>query len=193
MWVCWVVKRFLLMCGVIEFGLEHTSQCWSSIPKPSHNFGHSGTVPLGDFYIFCLQQAPLPPPPWEWRRAYLWGSKSHGRVGCNRGESVLLTRIYYLITSAFLKFYAALHEWSTGERKHIDFTANMYLDVYNCHINALEKIERNCQKPFQNMMADIFRLAVWVSRFYLIILLTFPKQWQFKGRCAFTPGCNARS
>ncbi|KAI9453909.1 hypothetical protein BJY52DRAFT_1189256 [Lactarius psammicola] len=57
-------------------------------------------------------------------------------------------------------FYAALHEWSTGERKHIDFTANMYLDVYNCHINALEKIERNCQKPFQNMMADIFRLAV---------------------------------
>ncbi|KAI9450402.1 hypothetical protein BJY52DRAFT_1191878 [Lactarius psammicola] len=57
-------------------------------------------------------------------------------------------------------FYAALYEWSTGERKHIDFTANMYLDIYNCHINALEKIERNCQKPFQNMMADIFRLVV---------------------------------
>ncbi|KAF8264245.1 hypothetical protein EI94DRAFT_1806062 [Lactarius quietus] len=34
--------------------------------------------------------------------------------------------------------YAAFKEWSTGEYKRSNFTANMYLDVYKGHINTLD-------------------------------------------------------
>ncbi|KAN0136175.1 hypothetical protein V8E53_006035 [Lactarius tabidus] len=43
-------------------------------------------------------------------------------------------------------YYAALNEWRTGERKPLGFTANMYIDAYNSHINSLDKMERQ-RKP----------------------------------------------
>ena len=57
------------------------------------------------------------------------------------------------------QYYAALSEWSTGERKQHDFTANMFLDAYGCHIVSLEKIENLRNPSYHKMMADIYQLA----------------------------------
>ncbi|KAI9447601.1 hypothetical protein H4582DRAFT_2068214 [Lactarius indigo] len=56
-------------------------------------------------------------------------------------------------------YYATLSEWHTGKRKQQDFTANTYQDVYNCHINSLNDIERNRGVSYHNMMAEIYQLA----------------------------------
>ncbi|KAN0131589.1 hypothetical protein V8E53_010431 [Lactarius tabidus] len=57
-------------------------------------------------------------------------------------------------------YYAALNEWRTGERKPLGFTANMYIDAYNSHINSLDKMERVRNTSFHTMMANIYLLAL---------------------------------
>ncbi|KAN0130461.1 hypothetical protein V8E53_011724, partial [Lactarius tabidus] len=56
-------------------------------------------------------------------------------------------------------YYAALKEWSTGEHKHHDFTANTYLDVYKGHIQSLSQIESLKTGSYHRMMANIYRFA----------------------------------
>ena len=58
-----------------------------------------------------------------------------------------------------VKYYAALNEWLTGERKHYDFTTNMNLDVYKGHIESLNSIESARKGFYHRMMADIYHLA----------------------------------
>ncbi|KAN0134252.1 hypothetical protein V8E53_008024 [Lactarius tabidus] len=56
-------------------------------------------------------------------------------------------------------YYAALNEWLMGEHKHFDFTTSMNLDVYNGHIDSLDKIESTQRGFYHRMMADIYHLA----------------------------------
>jgi hypothetical protein len=51
-------------------------------------------------------------------------------------------------------------EWLTGEHKHFDFTTSMNLDVYNGHIDSLDKIESTWRGFYHRMMADIYHLAL---------------------------------
>lgn len=56
-------------------------------------------------------------------------------------------------------YYAALKEWSTGEHKHLDFSANSNLDVYNGHMRTLNEIESLKPGPYHRMMVEIYNLA----------------------------------
>ncbi|KAH9083699.1 hypothetical protein EDB83DRAFT_2669654 [Lactarius deliciosus] len=56
-------------------------------------------------------------------------------------------------------YYATLSEWGTGKRRQQDFTANIYLDAYNSHVNSLIDIEKNRKVFYHNMMAEIYQLA----------------------------------
>ncbi|KAN0141764.1 hypothetical protein V8E53_000226 [Lactarius tabidus] len=56
-------------------------------------------------------------------------------------------------------YYAVLNEWLTGECKHFDFTTSMNLDVYNGHIDSLDKIESMQRGFYHRIMADIYHLA----------------------------------
>ena len=60
------------------------------------------------------------------------------------------------------KLYAALKEWTSGEHKHQDFSANSNLDAYRGHINSLNKIEAKNKGAYHRMMGDIFHLASYV-------------------------------
>ena len=66
------------------------------------------------------------------------------------------------------KLYAALKEWTSGEHKHQDFSANSNLDAYRGHINSLNKIEAKNKGAYHRMMGDIFRLASYVLSSYLV-------------------------
>ncbi|KAH9020988.1 hypothetical protein EDB85DRAFT_2152660 [Lactarius pseudohatsudake] len=56
-------------------------------------------------------------------------------------------------------YYAALREWSTGERRQLDFTTNTFVEVYECHIANLNRIETERNTSYHKMMADIYQLA----------------------------------
>ncbi|KAI9430723.1 hypothetical protein H4582DRAFT_2063463 [Lactarius indigo] len=56
-------------------------------------------------------------------------------------------------------YYAALHEWSTGEWKQHDFTTNTFVEAYDCHIVSLNWIESECKTSYHKMMAEIYQLA----------------------------------
>ncbi|KAH9013013.1 hypothetical protein EDB85DRAFT_2158522 [Lactarius pseudohatsudake] len=56
-------------------------------------------------------------------------------------------------------YYAALCEWSTGERRQLDFTTNTFVEVYECHIANLNWIETERNTSYHKMMADIYQLA----------------------------------
>lgn len=71
----------------------------------------------------------------------------------------------------YIKYYAALKEWSTGEHKHQDFTADMNLDIYKGHMTSFDQIERMKKTSYHWMMADIYSLAVYVSPSFPLILL----------------------
>ncbi|KAN0136269.1 hypothetical protein V8E53_005874 [Lactarius tabidus] len=57
-------------------------------------------------------------------------------------------------------FYAALHEWESGERKPHDFTANAFMEAYSTHISSLDSIETKRNTSYHSMMAEIYQLAV---------------------------------
>ncbi|KAH9024453.1 hypothetical protein EDB83DRAFT_2527161 [Lactarius deliciosus] len=56
-------------------------------------------------------------------------------------------------------YYAALREWSTGERRQLDFTTNTFVEVYECHIANLNRIEMERNTSYHKMMADIYQLV----------------------------------
>ncbi|KAH9067676.1 hypothetical protein EDB87DRAFT_1678000 [Lactarius vividus] len=56
-------------------------------------------------------------------------------------------------------YYAALREWSTGERRQLDFTTNTFVEVYECHIANLNQIEMERNTSYHKMMADIYQLV----------------------------------
>ncbi|KAH9173105.1 hypothetical protein EDB89DRAFT_2229011 [Lactarius sanguifluus] len=56
-------------------------------------------------------------------------------------------------------YYAALREWSTGERRQLDFTTNTFVEVYECHIANLNWIEMERNTSYHKMMADIYQLV----------------------------------
>jgi hypothetical protein len=91
----------------------------------------------------------------------LGGTKGHGCVGINGSECFPLssTTLYLLIVSGLAQYYAALCEWNTGEQKHHDFTANMFLEAYNCHVSTLDKIEGLRNTSYHNMMTEIYQFA----------------------------------
>ncbi|KAH8976951.1 hypothetical protein EDB86DRAFT_2838744 [Lactarius hatsudake] len=64
-----------------------------------------------------------------------------------------------MLTLVSTVYYAALHEWSTGERRQLDFTTNTFVEVYECHIANLNWIETECNTSYHKMMADIYQLA----------------------------------
>ncbi|KAH8988113.1 hypothetical protein EDB92DRAFT_1948290 [Lactarius akahatsu] len=57
-------------------------------------------------------------------------------------------------------YYAALREWSTGERRQLDFTTNTFVEVYECHIANLNRIEMERNTSYHKMMADIYQLVI---------------------------------
>ncbi|KAN0128865.1 hypothetical protein V8E53_013317 [Lactarius tabidus] len=64
-----------------------------------------------------------------------------------------------MVTLVSTAFYAALHEWETGERKSHDFTANAFTEAYSTHIASLGNIETKHNTSYHSMMAEIYQLA----------------------------------
>ena len=43
----------------------------------------------------------------------------------------------------------------------MDFTANMYLDVYGGHIASFDKMEKEQNLSYHSMMANLYQLVVY--------------------------------
>ncbi|SRR6266702_4597872 len=65
----------------------------------------------------------------------------------------------YEHTNSNYQLYASIHEWRTGFRQVVEFSASAYLDVYQGHINTLRLIQEKRGKKFHLMMADIYSQA----------------------------------
>lgn len=87
-------------------------------------------------------------------------TKANGRTCSDSGKFSPFITASVLIVSETAQYYAALCEWVSGERRHHDFTTNVYLDAYKSHILALDKIEGKRPTSYHNMMADIYQFAV---------------------------------
>lgn len=60
----------------------------------------------------------------------------------------------------------SLYEWHTGEHQSLDFSANMFVDVYNGHIATLKGAEGDNASGFHGMMADTVsmpRQGMWLK------------------------------
>ena len=56
----------------------------------------------------------------------------------------------------------------------MDFTANMYLDVYGGHIASFDKMEKEQNLSYHSMMANLYQLVVYEFSSVLVsISLTF--------------------
>ncbi|KAI9436434.1 hypothetical protein H4582DRAFT_2058711 [Lactarius indigo] len=55
--------------------------------------------------------------------------------------------------------YATLYEWCMGEQQVTEFSASVYLDVYNGHINTLHQIKERRSGAFRAMMSEIYTQA----------------------------------
>lgn len=55
--------------------------------------------------------------------------------------------------------YAALFEWQTGERQHVEFTASAFVDAYTGNVNSLKHIMDRSMVAYHNVMANIYTLA----------------------------------
>ena len=51
-----------------------------------------------------------------------------------------------------------------GEWKKIEFTANMYMDVYRSHIASLDKLESKQKSTFHTMMACYVTAGTFTQR-----------------------------
>jgi hypothetical protein len=65
--------------------------------------------------------------------------------------------------SDIFQLYAVILEWHTGAHQANEFSANVYMDVYQGHINTLNHIWEHCNNAFHLIMADIYSWAKWVS------------------------------
>ena len=54
------------------------------------------------------------------------------------------------------QLYAAIDEWSTGQRRPIEFSAQAYLEVYQENMAMLRKIRDQRNPYFHRMMSDIY-------------------------------------
>ncbi|KAF8266681.1 hypothetical protein EI94DRAFT_1701562 [Lactarius quietus] len=68
---------------------------------------------------------------------------------------VLIPMVALVVTA----LYATLYEWRTREQNVAKFSANVYMDVYNGHVNTLKHIWERCEGAFHLMMADIYTQA----------------------------------
>ena len=59
----------------------------------------------------------------------------------------------------FDKLYAAIREWRHGTQKHMEFSAQSYLDVYFGHIEMFAYIRENRIAKYHAILSDIFFLA----------------------------------
>ena len=73
--------------------------------------------------------------------------------------AVSVTNAIRIYTNLKYKLYAALHEWRTGEHKRTEFSASMFLDVYQGHVNMLRYILERRSTAFHAMMGYIFSQA----------------------------------
>jgi hypothetical protein len=86
-----------------------------------------------------------------------------GLVSTGVSYEVNLSGNLILNRFSFFKLYAALHEWETGERRHFDFSANAFVDVYAGHINSLQLILDGRPEFYHQMMGDIYTAARYVG------------------------------
>jgi hypothetical protein len=58
-----------------------------------------------------------------------------------------------------LQFYAALDEWSTGQRHALNFSTEAYIETYQGNVEMLVNIRNNRNSSFHRMMSDIYSQA----------------------------------
>ncbi|KAN0138827.1 hypothetical protein V8E53_003215 [Lactarius tabidus] len=68
-----------------------------------------------------------------------------------------------MVALVSIAYYAALCEWDMGEQKHHNFTSNMFLEAYNCHVSTLDKIDGLCNTSYHTMMMEIYQFAATSS------------------------------
>ncbi|KAF8257046.1 hypothetical protein EI94DRAFT_1819298 [Lactarius quietus] len=73
--------------------------------------------------------------------------------GCE-GEMIKVPVLMVVLVATAL--YAMIYEWHTGEQQVMEFSANLYLDVYNGHVNTLNHIRDKHPGAFHLLMADIY-------------------------------------
>lgn len=83
------------------------------------------------------------------------------------GVSNFLGDLY--CTHSQCQLYAALYEWHTREHQVTEFSANVYLDVYQGHVNTLKHIQEMCEGVFHLIMIDIYNQASKFSLYQMYI------------------------
>jgi len=84
------------------------------------------------------------------------------------------------------QLYAAIQEWSTGQHKAVEFSANSYLDVYLGNVNTFCHIREKRPEAFHVMMHDIYLQARWECLWAVMtsanLLLQYVDSWRARGR-----------
>ena len=62
----------------------------------------------------------------------------------------------YSADMTVLQFYAALDEWSTGQQRALNFSAQAYVETYQGNVEMLVNIRNNRNLSFHRMMSDIY-------------------------------------
>ncbi|KAF8266315.1 hypothetical protein EI94DRAFT_1701829 [Lactarius quietus] len=72
--------------------------------------------------------------------------------GC-KGEMIKVPVLMVALVATAL--YAMIYEWRTGEQQVMEFSANVYLDVYNGHVNTLNHIRDKRPARSMEMMGTL--------------------------------------
>ncbi|KAH8976690.1 hypothetical protein EDB86DRAFT_3094812 [Lactarius hatsudake] len=61
-----------------------------------------------------------------------------------------------MVALAATALYVALYKWQMGEQQIMEFSTNLYLDIYLGHVNTLELVWEKQSGTFHSMMADLY-------------------------------------
>ncbi|KAI0317283.1 hypothetical protein OF83DRAFT_1172143 [Amylostereum chailletii] len=64
-----------------------------------------------------------------------------------------------MVALIFTAVYASLYEWRSGERRPVEFSANMFTDAYHGHIATLKHIKDNRPDAYHKMMHYLWLTA----------------------------------
>jgi hypothetical protein len=75
--------------------------------------------------------------------------------------ALVATGVCYVLSMRYIantesQLYAAIDEWSTGQRHPMEFSAQAYLEVYQENMALLMKIQDQHNPYFHHMMSEIY-------------------------------------
>ena len=84
-----------------------------------------------------------------------------------------------------IKLYVASYEWCLGEHCSVDFTADLFLDVYQDNTGTIKLIQENKVGAYHVMMIDIYDKARYIYSMIYIFQCSDSDGKSTNGKCCF--------